>query len=98
MYSSDSDPAIRKEIINALFVQGNARAMVAIARKETDPELKKQIVQRLSNMGSKDATEYLMELLQMRTLILLAALAPLCAQQPRLIDAKVETRAVTAGA
>jgi hypothetical protein len=33
----------------------------------------------------------------MRTLILLAALAPLCAQQPRLIDAKVESRAVTAG-
>jgi hypothetical protein len=33
----------------------------------------------------------------MRTLILLAALAPLCAQQPRLIDAKVETRAVAAG-
>jgi len=63
MYSSDSDLAVRKEIINALFVQGNARAMVAIARKETDPELKKQIVQRLSNMGSKDATEYLMELL-----------------------------------
>ena len=64
MYSSDSDPAIKKEIINALFVQGNARAMVAIARKETDPELKKQIVQKLSNMGSKDATEYLMELLK----------------------------------
>src|SRR6266404_847829 len=33
----------------------------------------------------------------MRTLILLAALAPLCAQQPRLIDAKVETRSAAAG-
>jgi len=63
MYASDSDPAVRKEIINALFVQGNARAMVAIARKETDPELKKQIVRNLSNMGSKDGNEYMMELL-----------------------------------
>jgi hypothetical protein len=33
----------------------------------------------------------------MRTLILLGVLAPLCAQQPRLIDAKVETRAVASG-
>ena len=63
MYSNESDPSIRKAVINALFVQGNSHALVELARKETNVELKKEIVQRLSNMGSKEGTDYLMELL-----------------------------------
>jgi len=63
MYSNESDPSIRKAVINALFIQGNSHALVELARKETNVELKKEIVQRLSNMGSKEGTEYLMELL-----------------------------------
>jgi HEAT repeat protein len=63
MYSSEPDPAIRAEIVNALFIQGNAKAMVELARKETNPETKKMIVGKLSIMGSKDATEYMLELL-----------------------------------
>jgi len=63
MYSSESDPSIRKAVINALFIQGNSHALVELARKETNVELKKDIVQRLSNMGSKEGTDYLMELL-----------------------------------
>ena len=53
----------RAEIVNALFIQGNAKAMVDLARKETNPEMKKMIVSKLSIMGSKDATEYMLELL-----------------------------------
>lgn len=63
MYGSESDPAIRGEIVNGLFIQGNAKAMVELARKETNPEMKKMIVGKLAVMGNKDATEYLMELL-----------------------------------
>jgi HEAT repeat protein len=63
MYSNESDPSIRKAVINALFIQGNSHALVELARKETNVELKKEIVQRLSNMGSKEGTDYLMELL-----------------------------------
>jgi tetratricopeptide (TPR) repeat protein len=63
MYGSESDPALRGEIVNALFIQGNAKAMVALARKETNPEMKKAIVSKLSIMGSKDATEYMLEIL-----------------------------------
>jgi tetratricopeptide (TPR) repeat protein len=63
MYSSESDSALRGEIVNALFIQGNAKAMVDLARKETNPELKKMIVSKLSVMGSKDATEYMLEIL-----------------------------------
>jgi tetratricopeptide (TPR) repeat protein len=63
MYASESDPALRGEIVNALFIQGNAKAMVDLARKETNPDMKKTIVSKLSIMGSKDATEYMLELL-----------------------------------
>jgi tetratricopeptide (TPR) repeat protein len=63
MYANESDPSIRKAVINALFIQGNSHALVELARKETNVELKKEIVQRLSNMGSKEGTDYLMELL-----------------------------------
>jgi hypothetical protein len=63
MYSSESDPAIRGEIVNALFIQGNAKSMVELARKESNPEMKKMIVSKLSVMGSKDSTEYMLELL-----------------------------------
>ena len=44
-------------------MQDNAEALVAIARKETDVEAKKAIVQQLSLMKSKVATDYLLEIL-----------------------------------
>jgi len=63
MYASESSAEVKKQIIHALFIQGNAHAMVEIARKETNMELKKQIVHDLSLMGSKEGTDYLLELL-----------------------------------
>jgi HEAT repeat protein len=63
IYATDKDPQIKKAVINGLFVGGNADALVALARKEQDPTLKKEIVTRLSNMRSKAATDYLLELL-----------------------------------
>jgi HEAT repeat protein len=64
IYASDKDPAIRKAVIEALFVQGNAESLVAIARKESDPTMRREIVGKLSIMQSKAATDYLMEILE----------------------------------
>jgi len=36
---------------------------VELARKETDPEMRKQIVEKLSVMGNREANDYLMEFL-----------------------------------
>lgn len=64
IYASDKDRSVRRAVIQALFLQANSKALVALARKETDPELKRNIVQQLSVMGgSKDVTDYMMELL-----------------------------------
>ena len=46
-----------------LFVQDNAKALISLARKETDLSMKKAIVSKLSLMDSKEAREYLMEIL-----------------------------------
>jgi HEAT repeat protein len=64
IYSSDQSPDVRKAVVNALFLQNNATALVTLARAEKNPELKKEIVSKLSVMKSKEATDYLLELLK----------------------------------
>ena len=64
IYSKETDHEVKAEVLNAYFLQGNAKALVAIARNEKDPELKKTAVSKLSLMHSKEGTDYLMELLQ----------------------------------
>jgi len=63
IYASEKDPEIKREVINAYFLQGNAKALIQIARQEKDPQMKREAVQKLSLMGSKEATDYLMEIL-----------------------------------
>jgi HEAT repeat protein len=63
IYKSDADTDVRKKVINALFLAGDAKGLVDLARGETDPNMKKAIVSQLSLMHSKEATDYMMELL-----------------------------------
>jgi HEAT repeat protein len=63
IYQSDSDASMRKKAIEGLFIQGNARALIELARKETNPEMKKEIIGKLSLMHSKEALDYMMEIL-----------------------------------
>lgn len=63
IYSSDSDKAVKKAVLQALFLQSNAPAIIEIARKETDPELKNAAVHQLSLINSKEATDFMMEIL-----------------------------------
>ena len=63
IYGTSKDAEIRKAVINSLFIQSNAEGLVALARKESDPTMKKEMVSKLSLMHSKAATDYLMEIL-----------------------------------
>jgi HEAT repeat protein len=63
IYASDNNVDVKKSVVNALFIQDNATALVGLARKEQDLTMKKEIVSRLSNMRSKVATDYMIELL-----------------------------------
>jgi hypothetical protein len=63
LYASASSPEIKKEIVNALFGQRNAAALVDLARAERDPGVKRDMVSRLSVMKSREASDHLIELL-----------------------------------
>jgi hypothetical protein len=64
IYGSETDPAMKRNLLDSLHSQRNAKGIVDLARKETDPAMKREIVSRLSNMKSKEASDYLMELLK----------------------------------
>jgi HEAT repeat protein len=64
IYNKETDRSLKEEVLNAYFLQGNAKALIVIAKAEKDPGLKKRCVEKLSIMGSKEATDYLMELLK----------------------------------
>jgi HEAT repeat protein len=62
-YKKNSDPETRKAVIQALFLAGDSHDLVELARAEKDPALKQHIVQQLSIMQSKEATDYMIEIL-----------------------------------
>ncbi len=64
IYTTDKDPEIRKAVVQGLFIQNNAESLVAIARKENDLTMKREIVSKLSLMRSKAAMDYLMEIIE----------------------------------
>ena len=64
LYWSDKDVGVRKAAVEALFTQGEAGALVEIARKERDPEMRKEVIEKLSVMGSEEAIDFLLELLE----------------------------------
>ena len=64
IYTGDPNPEVRAAVIEALFIQQNATSLVALARAEKDPAMKRRIVERLSLMKSKEASDYMLELLK----------------------------------
>jgi HEAT repeat protein len=63
IYSKNSDEETRKAVADALFVAGDAHDLVVLARSEKDLAAKKNLVGKLAVMHNKEATDYMMELL-----------------------------------
>ncbi|HKC25984.1 MAG TPA: HEAT repeat domain-containing protein [Thermoanaerobaculia bacterium] len=63
IYRSETDPKLREAAVDGLFVQGNAHALVELARAEKDRRMKAEIVEKLSTMQTKEATDYMLEIL-----------------------------------
>lgn len=63
LYSSEQDKKVRTTILHSLRSQENVKALIEVARKESDPQLKREAVQMLSSMKNPEATEFLVELL-----------------------------------
>lgn len=63
MYSASPEVETKKRILRALGGQRSPQPLIDIARKETNVELKRTAVEMLSMMKSKEATDFLVELL-----------------------------------
>ena len=64
LYSTESDKSVKAQIIRTLGTSGAGKQLVDVTRGEKDPELKKEGIQWLGQMrNSKEATDYLMELI-----------------------------------
>ena len=64
IYNRQTDVGVKEAAIDALFIQQNAETLVALARKETDRDLKRRIVAKLALMPSLAARDYMLELLK----------------------------------
>ena len=65
LYASETDSEVKKEIVRGLLSRGDGKDLADLARKESDPAMKKTIVQYLSTMrNNKEATDYMLELLK----------------------------------
>ena len=62
-YKKNTDPETKKAVIQALFLANDSHDLVALARAESNPTLKQEIVQQLSIMHDKEATDYMVEIL-----------------------------------
>ena len=64
IYNRQTDAGLKEAAIDALFIQQNAETLVALARKESDRDLKRRIVSKLALMPSPAARDYMLELLK----------------------------------
>ena len=63
MYNAQTDMETKKQVVHSLFIHGAAKNLIQLARKETNPELKQELVHRISLMHSPETTEFMMEIL-----------------------------------
>lgn len=63
IWNRETSVEAKEGVIEALFIRGDAKTLVAFARKENDRRLRRELVQKLSVMNSKEAREYMLELL-----------------------------------
>jgi HEAT repeat protein len=64
LYTTFTDARDRRKVLEAFMIQGDAERLIALFRSETDPEMKKLIVQQLSFIDDPAATELLLGLLE----------------------------------
>jgi HEAT repeat protein len=59
LYTSNADVDTRRAVIEGLFIQDNAKALIELFHGEKDRALRREIVQKLGNMDSDEAMEFL---------------------------------------
>ncbi|MBL8216081.1 MAG: hypothetical protein JNK87_35495 [Bryobacterales bacterium] len=63
-YKSATDPAVKSAVLSAYMAAGDAQRLIAIAKSDSNTDLRRRAVQYLSHMKNPEATNYLVELLK----------------------------------
>jgi hypothetical protein len=63
LYAAEANVDVKEAIIQAYFLQSNARALVDLARRETNKRLRTAAVKKLSLMGDEEAVAYMLQIL-----------------------------------
>ena len=64
IYEGETSREVKASVIKSLFLQANGKALIALARKETDPDMKREIISKLALIRSDEVSAYLMEVLK----------------------------------
>lgn len=64
IYKRETDVDMKEAVLNAFFVQDNAKALIEVAKEEKDPQLRRAALQKLSIMSSPEALDFLLKQLQ----------------------------------
>ncbi len=64
LYASETSVESKKAIIEAFFLQNNARALIDLSKKEANPQLRKSALQKLSLMNNDEALAYMLQILE----------------------------------
>jgi hypothetical protein len=64
IYSTSADVRVKRQVMRAFTRADDAESLVALARKETVPARRRELVQNLSLMRNKVALDYLAEILK----------------------------------
>jgi hypothetical protein len=63
IYKSETNRDMKEAALDGLFVDDDAADMISLARSENDPQMKRKIVEKLAVMDSKEAKDYMLEIL-----------------------------------
>ena len=64
LYAQETSAETKKAVIDAFFLQNNARALIDISKKETNQTLRKAALQKLSIMNDEEALQYMLQILE----------------------------------
>src|ERR1700733_5427438 len=62
-YKKNPDVETKRAVAQALFLAGDSHDLIELARAEKDPAVKQSLVQQLSLLHNKEATDYMIEIL-----------------------------------
>jgi hypothetical protein len=64
LYNAESNVDVKKAVLEAFFLQDNARALIDLSKKETNPQLRKEALRKLSLMDDDEALAYMLQILE----------------------------------